>query len=414
LGLKHPHDSGGSGVIGNINTDTIANSVMSYRSYVNQTPGSNLNQSFYPTTPMLHDIAAIQYLYGANMNTRKDNTVYQWAPGQQILETIWDAGGTDTINWSNQSKSALINLNAGEWSQLGPGYTIWRTDGSSFIENRTLAIAYGVTIENAIGGSGNDTIIGNRAPNSLSGYSGNDSLYGEEGNDILYGEAGNDWLFGDLGLGVAYIGVYNYGNDTLYGGSGSDYLNGGEGHDYLYGGTEYDLLVGYLGNDTLKGEDGNDIVDGGDGNDNLFGGWNDDTLYGGKGDDLLYGGTYGDILYGGEGNDSLIGFDSQSSWIEWDTFYGGAGSDTFVLGDSSKVFYATTSNAYSDGWVLIKDWDYTSDYIQVYGSSNQYKLQSNNWYGTYALDMGIFYGNNLIGIVEDSTNINFARDFNFV
>lgn len=190
LGLKHPHDTdrNGSGVVANSDIDTNRYSVMSYRSYVGQPlTDSGDMQSYYPTTPMLNDIATLQYLYGANMSTRSGNTVYSWAPGQQLLETIWDAGGTDIIDWSNQSSSAKINLNAGQWSELGPSY--W--NGQAY-EKQTLGIAYNVTIENATGGAGSDTITGNGARNNLKGGSGDDTLVGGVGNDSLTGGGGKD------------------------------------------------------------------------------------------------------------------------------------------------------------------------------------------------------------------------------
>jgi serralysin len=187
LGLKHPHD-------GSLNLPTSQDSdqytVMSYNKHPDM-PG------VVPTTPQLFDIAAIQYLYGTNTNTRSDNSTYSWGTNANFIETIWDGGGIDTINAANQTRDAVIDLNAGSFSSIG-------AYDSSNAENN-LAIAYGVTIENAIGGSGNDKIIGNSSNNYLEGGAGNDTLWGEAGNDTLTGVGGND---------------------TLVGGSGSDTLNG--------------------------------------------------------------------------------------------------------------------------------------------------------------------------------------------
>lgn len=229
LGLKHPHENYFGGAA-NPNIDTTAYSIMSYNSYVGE-PGG-YGQNFYPTTPMLNDIAAIQYLYGANMTTRSGDTTYSWAPGQQLLETIWDAGGIDTIDWSNQTSAAKIDLNAGQWSELGPSY--WNGIAQ---ESRTLAIAHNVTIENARGGASNDIIIGNAVNNLLEGGTGHDALWGNAGNDSLFGDNGND------------------------------YLNGGTGNDSISGGAGYDTLLGYSGNDTLIGGGGNDTLYGGVGAD---------------------------------------------------------------------------------------------------------------------------------------------------
>lgn len=97
LGLKHPHNVGSNGfnVIADQSIDSNLFTVMSYRSYAGQPDAGPYRQSFFPTTPMLNDIAAIQHIYGANWNTRSGNTVYRWNTEQQILETIWDGGGID-------------------------------------------------------------------------------------------------------------------------------------------------------------------------------------------------------------------------------------------------------------------------------------------------------------------------------
>jgi serralysin len=207
LGLKHPHESGGGTVAAG--NDWLGVSVMSYRSYPGDSPFGGYSNDFYSTSPMLWDIAAIQQLYGANKATRAGDTVYRWDPGERLFETIWDGGGRDTIDWSNQWRPAVIDLAPGAWSRLGTPYT-WRDGGRSGATPETLAIARGVTIENARGGKGSDTILGNAAVNSLSG---------NDGNDILLGKAGGDWLFGDAG------------HDRLVGGAGGDRLRGGGGHD---------------------------------------------------------------------------------------------------------------------------------------------------------------------------------------
>ena len=176
LGLEHPHSNGADLAI-----DTTRFSVMSYRSYEGA-PLTGYTQNFYATTPMLHDIAAIQYMYGANMSYRTGDDTYSWAVGERILETVWDAGGNDTINWSNQSSAAVINLNDGEWSKLGPAY--WTGVG---YESQTFVIAYNAVIENATGGAGNDTLIGNEFNNVLIGGAGSDVIYSGAGNDTLIG-----------------------------------------------------------------------------------------------------------------------------------------------------------------------------------------------------------------------------------
>ncbi|KQQ39908.1 hypothetical protein ASF58_22350 [Methylobacterium sp. Leaf125] len=69
-------------------------------------------------------------------------------------------------------------------------------------------------IENAIGGAGNDTIVGNRVDNALAGGSGNDTLNGGAGADRMYGGFGNDTFVVD-NAGDAVIEYTNQGSDTV-------------------------------------------------------------------------------------------------------------------------------------------------------------------------------------------------------
>lgn len=290
LGLKHPHDSGGTGVVLPAAQDWLGTSVMSYRSYPNDDVVTGYSNDFYPTTPMLDDILALQRIYGANMSTRAGDTGYRWAPGERLFETIWDGGGSDTIDWSNQAQAAVIRLGAGEWSELGPPYTWW--DGSPGSLPGTLAIAYGVTIENAIGGSGRDEIQGNEVANRLLGRLDADRLFGKGGNDHLEGGFGNDLLEG--GAGVDFASWFNDGGtagctinlatgvatrgaetdrlvsienadgtnnaDTLFGNAAANVLGGAGGADTVRGLGADDVLVGGLGNDRLDGDAGLDLA----------------------------------------------------------------------------------------------------------------------------------------------------------
>jgi Ca2+-binding RTX toxin-like protein len=214
--------------------DNRQNTIMSYFGYETQngwtqdgTASGDLNPGgdivLYPSTPMVYDVLAIQAKYGANMSTRDGDTTYgfnsnagedyyDFSKTPQVVFTIWDGGGHDTLDASFTDPSFVqsIDLHAGAYSSVG-----------GLINN--IGIAFGVTIEDAIGGAGEDTIVGNDADNHLSGNGGNDILLGEGGADILDGGAGDDQLDGGGG-----------GHDVLTGGAGDDtfiYKTG-------YGGTE--------------------------------------------------------------------------------------------------------------------------------------------------------------------------------
>jgi serralysin len=225
LGLKHPFESAfGNATVLPATEDSTQFSLMSYTQYegagFQYTSIDGVHFSVIPTqpsTPMLYDIAAMQFLYGANMTTHTSNDVYTFSNTTAELRTIWDAGGKDTFDLSNQTLNMNINLNAGAFSSLGVKQTA--PLGVLTAATKNIAIAYNVTIENAIGGAGNDTLYGNKVANTLKGGSGNDTLTGGAGNDQLYGDAGKDKLLGGLG------------NDTLNGGAGNDTLTGGLGKD---------------------------------------------------------------------------------------------------------------------------------------------------------------------------------------
>jgi serralysin len=125
---------------------------------------------------MLYDIAALQARFGANLTYRSGDDVYKGPNGN--IQAIWDSGGVDTIDGSGYSIPLTIDLRDGHFSSLGKA--------------NNLAVAFGVIIENGIGGSAGDTIVGNAWNNVLHGDGGNDAIQGGGGNDILVGGAGKD------------------------------------------------------------------------------------------------------------------------------------------------------------------------------------------------------------------------------
>lgn len=200
LGLNHSFDDESeASTVGT--KDTYKYTVMSYTEHPGAgyyTGGSDV-VGVAPSTPMLLDIQAIQSMYGANMNTLAGNTIYTFSNTDPEFRTIWDAGGIDTFDLSNQTYNEIINLQAGQFSSVGKTYNQYEEPKAS---RENIAIAYNVTIENAIGGSGKDTILGNAGANSLFGGGNNDTIKGLEGNDVLVGNAGNDQLTGAAGNDV--------------------------------------------------------------------------------------------------------------------------------------------------------------------------------------------------------------------
>lgn len=398
LGLKHGHETNVYGALP-FDTDSMEYSVMTYRSYVGSDAQFVYNETWgYAQTFMMYDIAALQYMYGADFNLNSGNTVYSWNPtsgesyvngtlaidpgANRIFQTVWDGNGIDTYDLSNYATNLSIDLNPGGYSTFssaqraylggGPngGYARGNVFNALQYQNDARSL-----IENATGGSGDDSIVGNAAANVLQGGAGNDTLRGNGGNDSLYGGAGNDLLEG--GSGVDYESGGD-GNDvfefhvgftypnTVDGGTGTDTFDfraigggfsgtgieislasgysdiggtmallnlenvrGSDSAEAIEGNNAANLLQGYGGNDTMGGGGGNDTLEGGNGNDVLGGGAGNDRHVGGNGDDTVFAGTGNDTAIGGGGNDSLVGGAGN------DRFQGDAGNDT-VLGGSGN------------------------------------------------------------------------------
>lgn len=247
LGLSHPFDgSSSTGVNLPPQTDRLRYTLMSYtnvdRNLVLKVSSNgiggwnaNLNTGVYSSTPMMYDVAAIEYLYGQSTTANAGDTVYRWDVNPQILETLVDSGGIDTIDASNQSRSTTINLNPGQFSSIGywsqadqlayyqsvygqnTGTQLQQYIAASnaaygvsdvlYTGEDNVGIAMGVAIENAVGGKASDVLIGNNLNNILTGNAGNDTISGGAGSDkAIYSgkfqdysvtQQGADWLVSD-------------------------------------------------------------------------------------------------------------------------------------------------------------------------------------------------------------------------
>ncbi|MCG5242222.1 beta strand repeat-containing protein [Azospirillum doebereinerae] len=296
-------------------------------------------------------------------------------------DTLTGGDGADTLIGGNGDDRLYFDA-ADAPVQGGNGFDTAVVQGSL---GASLNLAAS-SIEQAYGGTGNDTLNGAGALSGLyiNGRDGNDVITGSGFNDTLIGGNGIDTLVGGDGDDLLYVGdaasavnggagidtlyVQANGNLTLdlaatgiervFSGGGNDSvtaaaalvgveINGGAGDDSLIGSAFNDTLRGDAGDDTLAGGDGNDTLVGGGGTDALFGGGGDDRLYvdswtatvdGGSGDDIVYirttNGSLLDVsasiehVHGGSGNDMIIAANAQSG-VE---MLGGAGNDWLAGG----------------------------------------------------------------------------------
>jgi Ca2+-binding RTX toxin-like protein len=208
---------------------------------------------------------------------------------------IWDGttlsfsggAGIDTVDASAETSGVAIDLDA--------------LDGPPLTAD---------DLENAIGGSGSDVLLGNDLRNVL---------WGNDGDDFLSGFAGNDTFFGGLG------------NDTFTGGDGADTVDFGASPN----GIDADVSLGFAsgeGDDSIAGIE---IVKGSAFNDSIVGGGGvtaaNFRITGRAGNDILTGSGANDFLKGGAGNDKLRGLEGGDTLIggkgKKDKAWGGPGTD---------------------------------------------------------------------------------------
>jgi Ca2+-binding RTX toxin-like protein len=232
-----------------------------------------------------------------------------------------------------------------------------------------------------LGGSGDDTLMGDGQNNTLMGLAGNDTLYGGTGDDVyvfalgdgqdtIYESGGTDKIqFGaginpadvtvkrvqrssgnstyvDLELSIIgtndkitiqqYFGYYGYNGFNATPAQAIEQITFVDETVWTQS-TIYDMLhnlTGTTGDDgisafdegavTYHGLAGNDNLTSNIGNDTLDGGADNDTLSSSGGDDTLIGGTGNDTLYGGSGNDTYVFAPGDGQ----DTLYEESGTDT--------------------------------------------------------------------------------------
>jgi Peptidase M10 serralysin C terminal len=235
LGLDHPGDYNGTGNYfpdAVFRQDTHRYSIMSY--FDADSDGSGTSHWFkkagvwewqYAQTPMVYDLLALTnggfagYFagYSANLTTRAGattygynatagiNAVYNFVSNTAPVLTIYDAGGIDTLDLSGDTVATARTLT---YNTAGISTPTEVTRTTTVIDLRpgayssthgmsnNIGIAFGTVIENVIGTSFNDTIVGNDAGNALLSAAGADSIYAGAGSDFLLGGAGADTLYG--------------------------------------------------------------------------------------------------------------------------------------------------------------------------------------------------------------------------
>ena len=206
LGLKHPFST--EDVSGDIadppyltgSEDHARWAMMSYTE-----SSAEYKLSFSPL-----DIAALQYIYGVNPDSRSGDDIYKYSASQANF--IWDGSGTDAIDASGSTQKVTIYLEPGYWGYKGSA------KAEKITSSGQITVNFGTVIENLIGSRYDDKLVGNSADNSISGGSGDDVLYGGDGDDKFDRESksGDDTFYGGKGNDQYYFTTsYDGGSDTI-------------------------------------------------------------------------------------------------------------------------------------------------------------------------------------------------------
>ncbi|MDC3196607.1 hypothetical protein OAU36_02625 [Gammaproteobacteria bacterium] len=165
LGLRHPHEGNPS----------LPEAESQSRWTLMGGPISN---DFYSYTLRLSvlDIAALQYLYGPNSNSRSSDDTYVF--DSENPNFIWDGSGTDTIDASGAPDSVTIFLTPGYHGFIGriKKYELITSPGQ-------ITVNFGTEIENLKGSAFSDVLTGNHLNNVIEGLAGPDTIDGKEGID---------------------------------------------------------------------------------------------------------------------------------------------------------------------------------------------------------------------------------------
>lgn len=222
MGLKHPgnYNAGGGGTGGPYLPAALDNRRMTIMSYKNPAASTTIKvtgsqtQAGYswsysmaavnPTTFGVFDIAALQYLYGANTNTSASNLTFN--DGYTDFKTVWAPKGVK-VDASATTKSNVFDLREGSYSSVSLKSSVDQQEaiktslktqnfsdanadaaakkimstkelaGSLYNGRHNLALAYGSTYSEVTGGASSDRFYASNYSVKINGNGGNDTLY---------------------------------------------------------------------------------------------------------------------------------------------------------------------------------------------------------------------------------------------
>lgn len=181
LGLSHSFEAESDFPAVPSSQDSFQYTVMSYTDHPDMPETA-------PVTFQLMDVAALQYMYGANTDYNSSDTLYTFTDSIP-LQTLWDGGGYDTLDFSALGSAIASDIGEGGFSSAGEvsTYSNVKVPGTN-----NLAIAFGTFVEKLIATDYNDQVTGAQHDNAIELGLGNDTFYWKGGHDRVWGGDGED------------------------------------------------------------------------------------------------------------------------------------------------------------------------------------------------------------------------------
>ncbi|MFY9185808.1 MAG: calcium-binding protein [Limnohabitans sp.] len=297
--------------------------------------------------------ATIQNATGSNFN---DTFV-----ANNEFNNFVGGNGTDTVSYENATGNVTVNLL--DDTVIGSGSDAQGDRYSS--------------IENAVGGAGNDTFISGTGANRFDGKGGSNTV-SYAGSTAVKVSLETGEVSGGNAVGDTFAGIQNLtGGDgadaltgdgqanTLTGGAGNDILDGGAGDDTFIGGAGADRFTGGTGTDTVSYAGSSavsiDINFNGTGTSRGTGnaagdviGSDIERVQGSGGDDTFFGTRTGVLLDGGTGTDSIdfsgttngvtLNLGDTTQFLSIERVVGSNGSDNLTASNNGSTLVAQNGN----------------------------------------------------------------------
>jgi Ca2+-binding RTX toxin-like protein len=208
-------------------------------------------------------VIAVENIIGGNGNdTLTGDAAGNALTGGAGADTLAGLAGSDTLDGGTGSDTAVFSEKTQAVSVI--------LNGASLVLVRVGGLAEDMlrSIENIIGGSGNDSLTGDAQANLFAGRAGTDTIDGGAGIDTAdYSEKTLPVAVTLAGATAATVSVGGIAEDML---RNVENITGGAGNDIVTGDTLANVLSGGAGIDTLTGGGGADTLTGGAGVDRFL------------------------------------------------------------------------------------------------------------------------------------------------